>query len=137
MKKNKQKGFGATLELSPFPFDLYVAFGISYDEINKYIQKTIPEFNAHEEFKDINSRHHGRTLQFSDGQLLLYLPFVPDVNDPSDIALLEHELWHVTHMLLDRVNTPLVEATWEVYAYVLQYVTVEVLHMIKEYKNGN
>jgi len=136
MKKNKQKGFGATLELSPYPFDLYVAFGISYDEINKHVQKTIPDFDAHEEFKDINNRHHGRTLQFIDGQLLLYLPFVPDVNDPSDIALLEHELWHVTHMLLDRVNTPLVEATWEVYAYTLQYVTVEVLCMIKEYRSG-
>jgi hypothetical protein len=131
MKKNKQKGFGISLQYLPYPFDLYVSFGQSLDDVNKYIQKSIPEFNAHKELGDIGGVGHGRTLEFKSGQMMIYLPFIPVLTTPTDMALLQHEIFHAVHLHFERLGTPLIESTQEVYAYMIQYLTVEILDAIK------
>lgn len=137
MKKDKQSGFGITIPLIPFQSDLYIACNLSFDDINKYINQTIPSFDANKDLGDIKDKYNGRVIQFGGGQILMYLPFIPDVNKPTDLSLMIHELFHAVHFVLESVDTPLCDNTCEVYAYMLQHLTSELLTAISEFNSKN
>ena len=136
MKKNKSiEPYGFTLKFGHYPHELYISFGESFDEVNNIIHKTDPDFDANKELNDvtIQGKINGRMLKFSSGKTMIYLTHVPSTDNPRDMGILIHELQHALSYHFRDLKTPLSDDTEEVYAYMMQFLLVEIIAEINRH----
>lgn len=118
------------IPISIYPFDLMVSLGetdLQFTEsLNKFNIK--PENCNEVELFRLNGKNtlRGRTVMFSGGQIVIRLNFKPRLINSSQMALLQHEIFHSVGFLMSEINTPLNESAHEAYAYLIQYLTEKI-----------
>lgn len=123
------------IPLTPFPFDVMVSLNQSNKDLDDNLKIYSRSINDDEVLKELGTRkkYGGRTIKFIGGQTILRLNFMPQVNDPFEMALLQHEIFHVIEFLLADIEVPLNNHTSEIYAYMLQNLTSEVYkHLVNK-----
>lgn len=126
----KTKKLNFIIPLVIYPFDVMVSFGETNEEIDKHFKK----YNLSADdisMATITSRTvQGRTVMFSSNQTLIRL-----INYPKsfkDYGNLQHEIFHAVTFVMDRIGMKLVvEESDEAYAYLIDYLTVEIYKKIK------
>ncbi len=107
---------------------------LSFNESDKEVNNHLRRFKVISK-KDIKSSglsmdmaktKIGRMIMFKGGQSVIRLNFMPKINDPFEMGLLQHEIFHAVGFILSEINTPLVNETHESYAYLVQYLTEKI-----------
>jgi hypothetical protein len=127
------KTLNKIIPLGGYPFDLM----ISFNETDEQLAMHLLEYGLTiEDGKDdmfhlngIKSRR-GRFVMFKGNQSVLRLNFYPHWKDIDELSLLQHEIFHCTHIFMEEINTPLKTSTCEPYAYLLQWLTREIYSLI-------
>jgi hypothetical protein len=121
------------IPLIPFPFDVMVSLNQQNEELDNELKKYSRSIEDDDILKElgIREKYGGRTVKFIGGETILRLNFVPRLNNPFEMALLQHEIFHVIEFLLVDIGITLNNNTSEIYAYMLQNLTSEVYkHLI-------
>lgn len=109
-----------------YPFDILFTIGTTEDEIVKHLTKKCSYNLDKEEIEHIAvTAKSGRTVQFKNGALLLWVK-----NDSWSI--LSHEIFHAVELIMLKINTPLNEHTSEPYAYLIEYLTRQIIRITNE-----
>lgn len=121
-----KKSLFKILKLQIYPFDVAISINQSDDDFKKEMKKFKIDLDDVIFELDQNSSCRGRTLMlFPSLRTILRINFWPDNN--IKIGLLVHELFHVTDYILREVGIKLSDDSDESYAYLLQYLTEQVL----------
>ena len=124
----KRKSYNGIIKLNIYPFDIM----LSVNQTDKQFVKSLGKYNMPNFEDDIlhletqgNSRQ-GRTILLDKSGFIVRLNYWP--KNAQGVALMVHELFHVTSMLLDHIGMELsVGTSCEAYAYLLQYITQRTL----------
>lgn len=116
MKKSKVTNFGQRwfeLDSGVYPARIFVSIGYN----NQYAAKRL-----NIKLSDMHPQSTGgaTTYDLNDGRYLL--SFSSFSNDVQDLALLSHEVFHLTFMVLRNAGLTLSHDSEEAYAYLLQYI---------------
>ena len=57
---------------------------------------------------------------------------MPNIKNPFEMGLLQHEIFHTVGFFMSEINTPLKNSTHEAYAYLIQYLTEQIYKIINE-----
>jgi len=124
----KAKQLNFIISLKVYPFDVMVSFGETDKELQSKLNKYSVDYSdADWKFEDIGL---GRAVMFSSGQFLLRYKKIPISID--DYGHLQHEIFHIVHFLMHRINTPLNLDTCETWAYLIGYITSEVYKKLQK-----
>jgi len=105
-----------------YPFDILVYFGTDFKPLFKELKKYINNTDL-SELKQMRFKA-GKTVMFSTGQTLLWLKNKP--KSISDLATLQHEIFHCANFILNRVGIQLDDNSDEAYAYLIEYLTKQI-----------
>jgi hypothetical protein len=109
---------------------IYLGFETSLEEYIDLASKKSKVKNLREEYEDtIQNKPQG---SFFGTSYNLFLHFDPNLKDLTNVAV--HECFHATYYILNRANVYLDESSEEAYAYLLGFITDEVVKIIKAYK---
>lgn len=113
-----------------YPYDLMLSFNESDKQVIKVLKKlNITPANATEttvfDMDKIKTKT-GRMVMFIGKQTIIRLNFIPHLTDPFEMGLLQHEIFHAVGFFMSEINTPLIDDTHEVYAYLIQYLTEKI-----------
>jgi hypothetical protein len=100
-----------------YPFDVFVSFQ-NYDDFEHTLKKILPK-DIHSEIEVFKGNYTARTLKFSNGALAIRFT-------TKDHGLLAHEVFHATDLLMENIGMKLSRDSDEAYAYLIQYITVEI-----------
>lgn len=120
------------IPLIVYPFDVMVSF----DEEDSWVQAALKKFKvgSKEEISAINMDGSkgkiGRMLMFSSKQTIIRLNFMPSLDDPYEMGLLNHEIFHAVGFIMEEIDTPLNKDTHEAYAYLFQYLTERIYSLL-------
>ncbi len=103
-----------------FPFD--IMFFIQGNQ--KQFDTLMDKYGIKDHRVEIPIKSKGRTIMFPSNHTLIILPQVPETT--FHLAALQHEIFHATQFILEKMGIPLNEQTDEVYAYTIQYITNQV-----------
>ncbi|MBL7766460.1 MAG: hypothetical protein JNJ58_10225 [Chitinophagaceae bacterium] len=110
-----------------YPFDVLVYFGEDgkplYKELKKYLSKSEIKNLKNLDFK------RGKTIMFDKGQTLLWLRKKPI--SIQDIPVLNHEIFHCTCFILEKVGIPYSETTEEAYAYLIEFLSKKIYNQLE------
>lgn len=67
----------------------------------------------------------GKTHEFKPGNFFIWLYY--PLTDPYSLSCLAHEIFHATFRAMQYINTPLSDDTEEIYAYMVDWLTKEIL----------
>jgi len=103
---------------------------VSVGQTEEEFQKSWKKF--HFSAEDINcvkeaftGKYIARTVILIDGgQTMMRLPAWN--GSPADRGILSHEIHHAVSLVMERICTRLCQDSWEVYAYLDQYITEEI-----------
>lgn len=126
-----KKSLFKILSLQIYPFDVAISINQTDEEFKKEMQKF--KINIEDVIFDLdqNKNCRGRTLMLIPSlKIVLRLNFWPDT--PTKIALLVHEVWHVTDYILREIGIKLSDDSDEAYAYLIQYITEQILKYIEQ-----
>lgn len=116
----KTKSLNFIVPLVVYPFDLMVSFGETDDQLKKSMDRFDVEWSDNMKVTGL-----GLFYMTSKNQSLLRLKNIPSGDE--DLGLLQHEIFHATTMILDRVGIKLKLLTsCEAYAYIIQFLTIEI-----------
>lgn len=100
-----------------FEYDAYVIISNDTDSVVNFVNEHfIVDIYTKEDF-----RARGLTFSGDSNISIIWLPLVP--NDPENMAIVNHELFHLTHNMMLWADIPLTDASDETYAYELQHLT--------------
>lgn len=124
----KRKSYNGIIKLTIYPFDVM----LSVNQTDKQFVKSLGKYKM-PNFEDdilhlesLGDNRQGRTILLDKSVFIVRLNYWPE--NEKGIALLVHELFHVTSMLLDHIGMELsIGTSCEAYAYLLQYLTQYVL----------
>lgn len=127
---HSKKQINKIIPIGIYPFDLMISFNESDKKVRKALKKynIIPEKSNEKtvfEMEKIKTKN-GRMVMFTGRQTIIRLNFMPRLNDPFEMALLQHEIFHTVGFFMSEINTPLNDDTHEVYAYLVQYLTEKI-----------
>lgn len=105
-----------------YPFEIMVYFGEEKEPLIKKLKKFLPD-KLFEDIKTMDIKN-GRSIIFDSGQTLLWLKEKPTSID--GLALLNHEIFHCTCFILERVGIKYSHKSDEAFAYLIQYLTEEI-----------
>jgi hypothetical protein len=121
------KSLNKIIPLVIYPFEIMISFNETDKQIIKALKKfsITPKSSTEETLFDMDKSKNkvGRMVMFVGKQTVIRLNFMPKLNDPIGLSLLQHEIFHATGFILSEINTPLNNDTHEVYAYLIQYLT--------------
>ena len=128
------KKINKIISIGHYPYDLMISFNETDDSFNKKMKYFgIESENYNEEIFNLakSKNKRGRySLFLKDKQSVIRLNFIPNIRDPEEMGLLQHEIFHVVHFFMEEINTPLVNKTSEPYAYLIQYLTKEIYKLL-------
>lgn len=102
-----------------YPIDIAVSIGESKKKLCKELSKTLPKYII-EDLKD-QDFEEGKSAIFPTNQVLLWLKNKP--SSIEELAILNHEIFHCTCFILERLGITYSESSDEAYAYLIQYLT--------------
>lgn len=105
-----------------FPFDVLVCLGNPKKEILKWINRTKYKLSEGE-VEAITITGMGRTIILRGGQTILWLKNYPKAGSGT----LAHEIFHAVEMVTDRMGIKLSQDSDETFAYMVQYLTNEIV----------
>ena len=122
MKKHFKIDYGT------YPFDCLIYIGHSDEEVIKHFERNY--YNLSDEEKEVlEMRGHGRAGEIKGGYFLRLEDL--DIKNPNSLALMSHEIFHLVDFLLRRIGMTLSEDSDEAYAYLIQYLTEQILKKIQ------
>ena len=128
------KKINKIISIGHYPYDLMISFNETDDSFKKKMKYFgIESENYNEEIFNLakSKNKRGRySLFLKDKQSVIRLNFIPNIRDPEEMGLLQHEIFHVVHFFMEEINTPLVNKTSEPYAYLIQYLTKEIYKLL-------
>ena len=132
------KSINKIIKLGLYPFDLM----LSFNETDKQVKKALKKFNITKNKSneitvfdmDKSKTKIGRMVMFKGKQTIIRLNFMPRLNNPFEMGLLQHEIFHATGFFMSEIHTPLNDDTHEIYAYLIQYLTDSIYTIIKNNK---
>ncbi len=124
------------IQIGHYPFDLMLSFA----ETDEQFKKTLKRFGI-KDFEDpacklavemeANKNADGRYLMFRGKQSVIRLLRMPDIKNPIDMSLLNHELMHaIQYFCSEILMCSLTEDTGEIYAYLMQDLTEKVYKLL-------
>ena len=130
------KSINKIIPIGLYPFDLMLSFHESDKEVINALKKfnIIPGDGTEKKVFDMDKikTKVGRMVMFIDKQTILRLNFIPHLNNPFEMSLLQHEIFHVVEFMMEEINTPLNTDTCEPYAYLIQYLTEQIYKILNE-----
>lgn len=105
-----------------YPFDILVHFGEDRTNLYRLLKNKIPE-SAIDELKEFDFKV-GKSLMFSSGQTILWLKDKP--NSARGLATLNHEIFHCACFVMDKVGIVYSESSDEAFAYLIEYITIQI-----------
>lgn len=129
MKKQTGKCKIATIPISIYSKKVIVAVGeFDVEAIAEHISTEKEKNNFRQEIQqnDISS-YDGLVFNLGTGNEILWLKFPP--KSEEDISTLAHEAFHAAYDILKRVGIPLSSSSEEAYAYLIGYITEQVLKL--------
>lgn len=125
----KKKPKFILVRLDVFDAQVLVAVGANIKEIEVFVDKQFlskPGPAFYESLAQITDRSMGRAVYDSEtGANVVWVRCVP--NKPQHVAVLAHELLHVTYFLLDHMGVPINADNDEVVCYTMQHMLEKVL----------
>jgi hypothetical protein len=106
-----------------YPCKVLVSLGDEPSELIRILKKWLPK-NLHGELDGIDF-HRGKYVMFSNGASFIWMDRVPVSS--ADISCLVHEIFHCVCGIMDRIGSKLTDETEEPYAYLLDFLTREIL----------
>lgn len=111
-----------------YPFDIFCFFGENEELLNGTLKKyldidaiTQQEYDKIISYDLINSNEGCFIMNKETNLSILYIKKVPD--DIQSLAVLNHEIFHATTEILEKVGIFYSHETSEAFAYFLQYLT--------------
>ena len=104
-----------------FPFEVLVCLGGDREWVIRQIKKCGYVPDAEEE-KHIEMVGQGKTVMLKNCSTIIWLKNYPRAGS----GVLAHEIFHATDFILDKMGIKHTEASDEVWAYVIEYLTNEV-----------
>ena len=118
MKKNFKIDFGT------YPFDCLVYIGHTDESVVKHLERYY--FPLTDEEKELIAMEgNGRTGTLAGGYILKLRDL--DMKNPILVGTMTHEIFHLADFLLRRVGVTLSEDSDEAYAYLIQYLTEQII----------
>jgi hypothetical protein len=77
---------------------------------------------------DINDNLLGRTVLLSQGNIILWMPSVPQT--AKEKGTMAHEIFHAACEIMTKIDVQPCEENEEVYAYLIGYITSRVLEEV-------
>lgn len=105
-----------------YPFDIMVHFGEDRTNLYKKLKNKIPQesIDSMKELKYSN----GKSLMHDTGQMVLWLKEKP--NTIKGLATLNHEIFHCVCFLMERIGVVYSNDSDEAFAYLIEYVSVQI-----------
>lgn len=107
--------------------DIMVYFGqfsSLLDKLSEYLRNEEVQ-KAKELFGDVeNGITLARTCLLECGQIVLWMPKIPTT--PEEKGTLQHEIFHATNDMMEKVGIRLTLASDEAYAYLIGYISTKV-----------
>lgn len=132
------KSINKVITIGLYPYDLMLSFNETDEEVKKALKKfkITPKNTTETTVFDMDKikTKTGRMVMFIGKQTIIRLNFIPRLDDPFEMGLLQHEIFHATGFFMSEISTPLVDDTHEVYAYLIQYLTDSIYTIIKNNK---
>ena len=126
----KRKPINQVIRGTVYPFDVMFSFGESDETLVKRLKRYhVQGEDEVLETLDENPSVRGRTVMFSSNQVCCRLNFIPET--PSEIAMLQHEIFHVVEFLFRQIGMPLDDSSSEAYAYLIGFYTQEAHRLLK------
>lgn len=89
--------------------------------LRKYLRKFIGKETIREVMDMLSRSSLGKTVEIENSGLIVYIPKYSDT--PKCRAVLVHELFHVSYMILKKAGIDCTDYSDEAYAYLLQFLT--------------
>lgn len=111
-----------------YPFEVMVFFGEMDDLYKKLSTHGIKEDEINQIRNDPEGHGLGYSAMFTDGQTLIRLPKKPET--AKEFSILSHEIFHVSSLVLRKVNIELCEKSEEAFAYLIGYISEQVFEKL-------
>jgi hypothetical protein len=126
----KVKKLHVIIPLMVYPFDVMVSFGETDEELEPKLEELDIDTKEDSEWK-MERTCMGKAIMFPQHQTLIRMKVVPYTC--ADYGILSHEIFHAVTFVMDRVGIPFqLKATDEAYAYLIDYLTKEILLKINK-----
>ena len=89
----------------------------------KKLKKTLHS-SLSNQLNDIPFQSKGKSIMFSGGQVLLWMPEKPKT--AIEFSFLQHEIFHCACFVLEKVGIKYHDKTCEAYAYLIQFLTLKI-----------
>lgn len=89
--------------------------------LRKYLRKFMSEETIREVMDLLSCCSLGKTLEIEKSGIIVYMPEYSDI--PKYRAVLIHELFHASYMILKKAGIDCTDYSDEAYAYLLQFLT--------------
>lgn len=109
-----------------YPFDVLVYFGEDRKPLFKELKKSITKTEI-SKLKALDFKK-GKTVMFKGGQTLLWLRQKP--NSIQDLSILNHEIFHCSCFILEKVGIRYSKKSDEAYAYLIQFLSKKIYNEI-------
>jgi hypothetical protein len=121
------KSLNKIIPLVIYPFEIMISFNETDKQITKALRKfnITPKNTSMDALLDMDKfkTKKGRMVMFIGNETVIRLNFLPKLNDPIGLSLLQHEIFHAVGFILSDIDIPLNADTHEAYAYLIQYLT--------------
>lgn len=102
-----------------YPFDILVSMGETDEQVRRHLEK-----GGIKDPFEIVMKGQGRAIMFSGGQTMIRTKNLPKT--VRDYGVLQHEIFHAVVFILERVGMKLTPESDEAYAYMIEYLTVQI-----------
>lgn len=109
----------AVIRVDLYNRDVVVHIG-KIKPLRKYLGKFLSKNEIEEVCEILGNCSLGKTIEIENSGIIVYLPDYAD--SAKDRAILAHELFHATYMILQKAGISCTDTSDEAYAYLLQFL---------------
>ncbi len=126
MNKLKKKCFEIKLDI--YSVSVFVCF-LDLNLLYEYLINH-KDFNGDieyvkEKFKNMKNNYTGKVLQFENGNIIMYIPR-NFKNQNYMVNTITHEVFHITHFVMDRIGLKLNFKSDEAFCYLNGYINEQI-----------
>lgn len=132
MKNKPSKARFILIDCVLYPYEIFVCVEATQEEVLMKIKKNTL-FKLDEEIKKLLELEYdvsGRHISIEGTRTHIILLRYP-LTTSKGIATLSHEVFHTVYSIMSTVGIPLTEESEEAYAYLITYVTNEIMESVK------
>lgn len=119
------------IELNPYPIDVLVCIGEDTKSMHDYLSKQTENYNKSE--YEPSESMNGLSFMSKNHGLVLWIRYEPEGAIP--ISILSHEILHIVFLLFNQVGVPISEDNSESCAYMVEFLTKQILITYSKNKN--